>query len=86
MNQERSEEYNAYIVSAEWRARADAAKQRAGWRCQLCNAGDEKYWPTPVYAHHRTYQRLGKEDDMDITVLWGPCHEKHHGILPEGIA
>lgn len=69
-------DYYAYIRSPEWRAKADAAKARAEWRCQLC------YSTGPLDAHHRTYERLGNELPSDITVLCSECHKRHHGKLP----
>lgn len=69
-------DYYAYIRSPEWRAKADLAKARAGWRCQLC------YGTGPLEAHHRTYERLGNELPSDITVLCSECHKRHHGKLP----
>lgn len=65
-------DYNEYIQSEEWRQRADAAKQRVGHRCQVCNR------PAPRVAltvHHRTYERLGHEQPEDLTVLCRGCHE-----------
>lgn len=64
--------YNKYIQTEEWRQRAEAAKQRVGNRCQLCNR------PSPrviLEAHHRTYERLGNELPEDLTVLCRSCHE-----------
>ena len=65
-------DYRAYIQSDEWKAKATAAKEAAGWRCQVCNR------PSSVItlnAHHRTYERLGHERPDDITVLCRDCHE-----------
>lgn len=68
-----SPEYQAYINSPEWRAKADAAKARAGHRCQLCNRDG------PLDAHHRTYERFGGgELPEDLTVLCRGCHEHFH--------
>jgi hypothetical protein len=64
-----SAEYYAYIKSDAWKRRADAAKDRAGWRCQVC------YSDGLLDAHHRTYDRLGNEMDSDITVLCRECHK-----------
>jgi hypothetical protein len=63
-----SSAYYAYIKSSAWKARADAAKARAGHRCQVCNEGGQ------LDAHHRTYERLGCELETDITVLCRECH------------
>jgi 5-methylcytosine-specific restriction endonuclease McrA len=69
--------YREYLNSAEWKAKATAAKIRAGWRCQICNRkGNEK----TLHAHHRTYERLGKELNSDITVLCNRCHCLFHNV------
>lgn len=62
--------YRAYIASPEWREKATAAKARVGHRCQVCNRDD-----LVLDAHHRTYERLGRELPTDITVLCRRCHE-----------
>lgn len=67
-------EYDEYIQSPAWKRRADAAKERAGYRCQVCN----RHKSTVILdAHHRTYERLGRERDEDITVLCRECHEMY---------
>lgn len=65
-------DYRTYIQSEAWQARADAAKTRADWRCQVCNRPSSA---VPLNAHHRTYERLGHERPEDITVLCRDCHE-----------
>jgi len=65
--------YYEYIQSPVWRAKAEAAKERAGHRCQVCNRG--KADGVILNAHHRTYERLGNELPEDITVLCKHCHE-----------
>jgi len=67
--------YSEYIKSIEWRSRADDAKERAGYRCQLCNVHQRE---AALHAHHRTYERLGCELPGDITVLCKDCHAKLH--------
>lgn len=71
-------DYYEYIKSDEWRAKADAAKERAGFRCQVCNAG----LGIVLHAHHRTYERLGNELPEDITVLCKRCHYTFHKRKP----
>jgi hypothetical protein len=65
-------DYYTYIKSPSWKAKADAAKKRAGYRCQVCNRG--KNDGAILNAHHRTYERLGNEHPEDITVLCEDCH------------
>jgi hypothetical protein len=68
--------YHFYIQSPEWKAKADAAKERADHRCQLCN-GDGV-----LHTHHRTYERLGNELPEDLIVLCANCHAKFHDKVP----
>jgi 5-methylcytosine-specific restriction endonuclease McrA len=74
--------YFKYLMSDAWRTRAEAAKARASYRCQLCNSPDR------LETHHRTYERLGHELDSDLTVLCAVCHElfSKHGRLVKGKA
>jgi hypothetical protein len=67
------ERYADYLATDEWKARAAAAKERAGNRCQVCNGEDEM-----LDTHHRTYERLGNEDEMDLFVLCRTCHSLFH--------
>ncbi len=66
-------DYYTYIHSDEWKVKANAAKQRVDFRCQVCNKGPRE--GVRLDAHHRTYERLGHERSEDITVLCGECHE-----------
>lgn len=68
-----SPEYQAYMGSATWRKRAAACKERAGHRCQVCNADGD------LDAHHRTYARFMNEEDGDLTALCRKCHDLFHG-------
>ncbi len=63
--------YQDYIRSATWKTRAFAAKERADWKCQVCNRSRRE---VVLDAHHRTYERLGRELPEDITVLCRDCH------------
>lgn len=66
--------YRDYIASPTWKKRAEAAKKRAGYRCQLCNSD------SVLHAHHRTYERLGCEKPADVIVLCSKCHKKFHEV------
>ena len=73
--------YLAYLQSEDWRRKAEKAKKRAGHRCQVCNRGTDQV--LQLEAHHRTYEYLGDERPMDITVLCNECHDlfSKHGKL-----
>jgi len=64
--------YAEYLQSDHWKQFAAEAKERAGNRCQLCNADGE------LHTHHRTYDRLGEELPEDVVVLCADCHAKFH--------
>jgi 5-methylcytosine-specific restriction endonuclease McrA len=68
-------DYEEYTRSWEWRQKAKEAKARAGWQCALCTSAE------CLEAHHRTYDRLGRERPSDLVVLCWRCHRKHHGTL-----
>jgi hypothetical protein len=70
----RSLSYSDYLLTEHWQQMRKAALHRAGYACQLCNASD-----TQLDVHHRTYERLGQEDEMDLTVLCRRCHSRFHG-------
>jgi len=71
--------YDEYLRTHHWRATRASAIQRAEGRCQVCNRVG------PRHVHHRTYERLGQERDMDLTVLCASCHDMFHrdGRMPD---
>lgn len=73
--QDRKQSYKDYLQSPEWREKATAAKEKAGWKCQICNR-DGNY--STLNAHHRTYERVRNELPEDLIVLCGGCHEVFH--------
>lgn len=70
-------DYQSYLNSERWIKKSNDAKKRSGYRCQLCNKSSKDI---QLHAHHRTYERLGKELDTDIIVLCSECHRKFHNI------
>lgn len=65
--------YDAYLQTPEWEARAREAKTRYEGRCALDAAHPAEH------AHHRTYERRGREYKNDLVPLCGPCHSMFHG-------
>ena len=72
----RTMSYEQYLRTDHWLKVRDAAIERANHRCALCNS------TVNLHAHHRTYERLGRELPGDITVLCSACHDKFHETLP----
>jgi hypothetical protein len=68
--------YADYLLTPEWQERRQAALDRAGRRCQVCNT------PRRLHVHHRTYERRGRELPGDLTVLCDRCHALFHGKEP----
>jgi len=63
-----SVDYWVYLRSAEWAEFRRGVLDRAGGRCQVCNAA------VPLQVHHRTYERLGAELPEDVLALCDSCH------------
>jgi hypothetical protein len=70
-------DYETYIRSAAWKRKADAAKERAMWRCQGCG---RPQGIISLSAHHSVYARLGYEIPEDLTVL---CQEACHPAITQ---
>jgi hypothetical protein len=64
--------YADYLASDHWTRVRDAARDRAGYRCQVCNSSGD------IHVHHRSYERRGEESDADLTVLCADCHKLFH--------
>lgn len=65
-------DYQEYLKSETWQLKRLAKFKQVGKRCQFCNS------PYRLNVHHRTYERIGKEDLNDLTVLCGKCHSVFH--------
>lgn len=58
-----------HYSSSYWRAIREQCLARDDYRCRLCNS------PDALQAHHRTYERFGKEELNDLTTLCESCHD-----------
>lgn len=68
------EEYEAYLLTPQWRAKRDLALKRDDWTCQGCLA------ERATQVHHLTYSHLGSELLFQLISLCDECHEwEHHG-------
>lgn len=74
--------YQEYLRSEEWKTRRRYMVRRAFNRCQLCNldGGEDGRW---LNVHHRSYERVGSEFDLDLIVLCRACHQRHHEHMDE---
>lgn len=67
--------YREYLKTPGWIKTRDAARDRAGKKCQMCAHTDR------LEVHHNSYERLGSELDTDLIVLCRDCHKRHHGHI-----
>ena len=64
-----SPEYTAAINSPEWRRFRMDLIETFGGRCAVCNSG------AALEVHHRTYERLGREEHFDCNPVCAKCHK-----------
>lgn len=67
-------DYETYINSAEWKAKANQARA-AQKSCNVCRTRKH------LCVHHRTYANFGDEKPEDLLVLCRKCHEELHAWL-----
>lgn len=72
-----AKDYAEYLQTAHWKKMSANAKQKAGYRCQVCNS------PRSLDVHHRTYERLGYERPEDVICLCHDCHATYHFDKPQ---
>jgi hypothetical protein len=67
-------EYLRYLRSPAWRKRREETLKAAGYRCSVCL----RFLPggRHLQVHHRTYDRLGREEARDVMVLCSWCHRR----------
>ena len=72
-----SPEYLAHLDSPAWQEIRQAAFDRDGGRCRLCNSRQN------LQGHHRSYANLGRDaakELADVTTLCRKCHKRFHKI------
>ena len=74
--------YKDYLQTDYWKAVAFKVKERAEFRCVVCNSSEG------LSAHHRTYDHRGNELSHlnDLTCLCGACHNLYHKQYPDKLA
>ena len=77
----RSEFYNRYIRSEEWKQTEQERMRVDNYRCVMCGRPAYKT-KHGLQVHHITYMNLGHEDILnDLVTLCAPCHIKMHNYL-----
>lgn len=76
----RSQEYETYMHSPEWRAKAEERIRIDGGKCQMCGCTRTRL--NPLHAHHLRYSTLMHEDvDKDLVTLCSICHKGVHRMM-----
>lgn len=72
-----SEEYKAYIRSAQWEQKKRERMKIDNYCCVMC--GRSRDHCRTLQVHHITYTRLGHENVLtDLCTVCGSCHKKLH--------
>lgn len=66
--------YDAYLRTEHWRKLRLVVLDRWGGYCEGCGVRPA------VQVHHKTYERLGREELADLTPLCATCHAGEHGL------
>ena len=68
--------YSAYLRSPHWKTfRAKFRRTGRKWACSVCDGEKE------LELHHKTYDKLGKEELTDVIPLCHSCHGEVHSWL-----
>jgi len=67
--------YKKYLKSKWWRLKRQQKLQSVGFKCEKCGSVD---W---LQVHHLHYKTLYRENNTDLQVLCGNCHQLLHGLI-----
>lgn len=74
-------EYAEYLQGEHWQMMRRLALKDSDGRCRVCDSDDM------CDVHHRSYDRIGREELSDLVVLCRSHHEMFHGLSgEEGVA
>lgn len=66
-------EYKRYIDSDAWQTKRRIVLQFYGKKCRECGKPKKV-----LHVHHLSYERVGREHIVDLTVLCPACHKAAH--------
>jgi hypothetical protein len=69
---ERTERYQAYLKTPDWRRIRDQVIERAGGLCEGCREA------TATEVHHLTYRHVFAEFLFELVALCRDCHQRVH--------
>ena len=70
--------YKAYLLSDEWKQLKIDLVQQRGFKCEVCHKKTKL-----LQLHHLTYERIYNENESDLQLLCGICHQKAHGLIKD---
>jgi hypothetical protein len=71
--------YQAYLSSGHWYRMKRIIHKKYSDRCNVC-AGTKDF-----RVHHRTYDRIGREEINDLVLLCAKCHGETHKLANTGV-
>lgn len=73
-------EYNEYLKTEEWKAKARKRAEIDGYVCCMCKCTGTMN--NPLQTHHITYRNIGHEDVYkDVLTLCRNCHKSVHIMM-----
>lgn len=70
--------YAVYLASNAWRGIRLRYIEERPWICHVCGKTEN------LHLHHRTYERVGREELDDLMPLCDPCHGLVHALERKG--
>ena len=71
--------YKEYLKTEDWKFAKNSVLVFWDHRCMICNSTKK------LQVHHRTYERVGREQMNDLVPLCESCHTLFHykmGLVP----
>ncbi len=67
--------YREYLQTTYWAQVKAVMRELACNRCERCSAHGSQ---AKLNVHHRTYRRLGEEEESDLLFVCDDCHGYRH--------
>ena|ERR1041385_6770925 len=67
--------YSQYLITQHWQDLRQRLFNVRGKKCERCDSEKE------IEIHHKTYERIGKEELSDLLILCRTCHGEEHAKL-----
>ena len=72
--------YEEYLKSDEWKAKAEARKQIDNNRCVMCESMGTNF--NKLNCHHISYRNIFHEDiETDLVTVCDSCHKAIHKMM-----